>query len=271
MEKTHYIGLLVLATTLVACHGPRKTANTSSRAETAAQQEQTLHIGDNSEVSLDWAGTYRGLLPCADCPGIRTVLTLRTDRTYLLQRRYLERGEDAFTYEGSFTWDPTGSYITLSEESGGGKFLVGENRLFQLDGDGQRITGELADLFILTKMDHQVRDIYWQLVEINGQSLEGIKLNREPYLRLNTEDRRAEANGGCNGMGGSYELDEEHHRLKFSQLISTKMACENMEIEQQLADVLQRTDSYAVSDDTLQLFRARMAPLAKFRAIYVKD
>ncbi|HSH50375.1 MAG TPA: copper resistance protein NlpE N-terminal domain-containing protein, partial [Bacteroidales bacterium] len=25
-----------------------------------------------SEISLDWQGTYKGVLPCADCPGIET-------------------------------------------------------------------------------------------------------------------------------------------------------------------------------------------------------
>ena len=31
----------------------------------------------NSRNALDWAGTYEGVLPCADCPGIQTRLSLR--------------------------------------------------------------------------------------------------------------------------------------------------------------------------------------------------
>jgi len=67
-------------------------------------------------------------------------------------------------------------------------------------------------------------------------------------------------------MGGTYELSDPN-RIKFSQLIGTMMACENMEVENGLREVLKSTDSYHVSADTLQLFRARMAPLARFVAV----
>ena len=32
--------------------------------------------------SLDWAGSYEGVLPCADCPGIRTRVTLSDNGRY---------------------------------------------------------------------------------------------------------------------------------------------------------------------------------------------
>lgn len=238
---------------------------------TSQRTSQALHTGDNSEVSVDWVGTYFGTLPCADCPGIRTSLTLQEDGTYLLEQRYEERGDSTYIDQGNFTWDATGGIITLKGSDNNVQYRVGEGRVFLLDQEGNRIEGALADHYTLTKTDQQIQDIYWELIEINGQSIADIpNLNREPYMRLNTQDLRAEANGGCNGMGGSYELDEENNRLRFSQFMSTKMACENMDIEQQLAHVIEQTDSYHVANDTLQLFKARMAPLAKFKAVYVK-
>ena len=249
-----------------ACDSQR-TANQNT---TNSEQSQVLHIGDNSEVSVDWAGTYFGTLPCADCPGIRTSLTLKDDGTYILESRYEERGDSTYMDQGNFTWDATGGIITLNE-SEGVQYRVGEGRVFLLDQDGNRIEGALADHYTLTKASQQIQDIYWELIEINGQSITNIQnLNREPYMRLNSQELRAEANGGCNGMGGTYELDEENNRLRFSQFMSTKMACENMDIEQQLAHVIEQTDSYHVANDTLQLFKARIAPLAKFKAVYVK-
>jgi uncharacterized lipoprotein NlpE involved in copper resistance len=38
----------------------------------------------NSRNALDWAGTYEGVLPCADCPGTKTRLTLNYDGSYRL-------------------------------------------------------------------------------------------------------------------------------------------------------------------------------------------
>ena len=269
MKKNQYLNLFLagaLIIGLTSCESQRPAGQNAGEQT----ESQVLHVGDNSEVSLDWAGTYIGVLPCADCPGIETALTMNMDGTYVLQTKYQERGDSVHVDQGAFTWDPTGSHITLGE-SEGIKFQVGENQLFHLDQEGNRIEGALSEFYILKKADLQITDIYWELIEINGQSMEGVALMKEAYIRLNSEDMRAEANGGCNGMGGTFTLDEENNRLSFSQLMSTKMACPNMEIEDQLADVLQRTDSYTVANDTLQLFRARMAPLAKFKAVYVSN
>lgn len=106
---------------------------------------------------------------------------------------------------------------------------------------------------------------YWKLVEINGTPVD-TGLNREPFLQLDAEENRVSASGGCNGMGGTYEL-KANNRLSFSELIGTMMACPNMEVETQLSQALGRTDSYAIHGDTLSLFRARMAPLARFVAV----
>jgi heat shock protein HslJ len=44
------------------------------------------------------------------------------------------------------------------------------------------------------------------------------------------------------------------------------MACVDMEMEKQFLNVLSTADSYYLTGDTLQLIRAKMAPLAKFKA-----
>jgi len=218
----------------------------------------------NSQNSLDWSGTYQGTLPCADCPGIRYVLTLNEDNSYQLKTQYLERGDSVFTESGKFTWNENGNQITLADR--GEKFQVGENRLFHLDMEGNRITGDLAEHYILSKATATITGRYWKLVEIQGKAVVDGTTQKEPYIRLNTEENRVEASGGCNGMGGTYELSDPN-RIKFSQLIGTMMACENMEVENGLRRALESADSYHLQGDTLQLFRARMAPLARFVAV----
>ena len=122
---------------------------------------------DASRTSIDWAGTYRGTTPCADCEGIETVVTLNDDRTYSVKRRYLGKETDFRTSQGTFAWNDEGSKITLRDD-GGTVFLVGENRLFQLDKSGQRITGNLADRYVLTKNQDAsgLTERYWKLTEL---------------------------------------------------------------------------------------------------------
>jgi uncharacterized lipoprotein NlpE involved in copper resistance len=90
----------------------------------------------NSRNSLDWAGTYEGVLPCADCPGIKTSLVLHGDGRFELNTQYLERQVVAQTASGRFTWNSTGSAITLDAAGSGQQFRIGEGRLLQLDRDG---------------------------------------------------------------------------------------------------------------------------------------
>ncbi|MBK6628189.1 MAG: copper resistance protein NlpE N-terminal domain-containing protein [Flavobacteriales bacterium] len=44
---------------------------------------------------IDWPGYYEDTLPCAGCHGIVTQLWVRSDSTFILRRRYLDRGEAA--------------------------------------------------------------------------------------------------------------------------------------------------------------------------------
>src|SRR5690606_3638840 len=148
-----YLTVIGLFTTMIC------VTSCSDSKESAVVEEEVLvakkpyFTEDNSATSLDWNGTYKGTVPCASCEGIETILTLNIDLTYKLSTHYFGRN-DALEEDdmGSFTWDDTGSIITLEHVSNGpSQYKVGENRLWQLDMKGNRITGDLADHYILTK------------------------------------------------------------------------------------------------------------------------
>lgn len=105
----------------------------------------------NSENSLDWQGDYRGVMPCADCAGIEISITLEEDRSYQIERLYRDENNISFIEEGQFRWLPEGSRIVLLDSPLPNEYLVQENRLVQLNRDGNRIVGELADRYILEK------------------------------------------------------------------------------------------------------------------------
>lgn len=216
----------------------------------------------NSRNSLDWAGTYRGVLPCASCPGIETVVTLNPDGTYISSARYLEEEGPAFTGGGAFEWDSDGNRIRLAGEEPLW-FRVGENQLTQLRLDGSTITGVLAEYYVLTKMSDGVTGQYWKLVELRGQAID--ELEREPHLILEAADGRVTGFAGCNGFTGSYTLDEQNARISFGQLAMTRMFCAaGMETETTFSQVLEEVDNYSLNGDSLTLNRGRMAPLARF-------
>ena len=95
--------IVLLAATLGACSATAPTWP-------AASAPVDMH---NSRNSLDWPGVYEGVLPCADCPGIQTRLTLQQDGRFALSMRYLERQVAPFESSGSFSWKADGNTITL--------------------------------------------------------------------------------------------------------------------------------------------------------------
>jgi heat shock protein HslJ len=75
---------------------------------------------------------------------------------------------------------------------------------------------------------------------------------------------RYEGHGGCNGVGGTFEIKPDMMRIKFNQGMSTMIACDDLETERAFVDALLASDNYSVNGNTLTLNKARMAPLAKF-------
>lgn len=133
----------------------------SCKPKDAATEESTTQAADSTittppgyeNVSAELVGMYKGILPCADCEGIETVLVLNADNTYLLKTTYLGKpGATATENTGTMRWNPEKSFIVLGGlENAANKFTVGENKLTQLDMEGNPITGNLADKYILTK------------------------------------------------------------------------------------------------------------------------
>ena len=104
----------------------------------------------------------------------------------------------------------------------------------------------------------------WKLTELNGRPISLKNPSANPYFRLNTANMRYEGHGGCNGVGGTFEIKPDMMRIKFNQGMSTMIACDDLETERAFVDALLASDNYSVNGNTLSLNKARMAPLAKF-------
>lgn len=247
---------------------PATETATASVASDAPPAEPAMPGGHNSRNALDWAGTYSGTVPCASCPGIETVITLREDGTFERALLYIDEAPVPTTDSGTFTWNEAGGKITL--DAGGSEvqqYQVGENVLFHLDRNGERITGDLAGQYVLQKhlRDPAIEDKRWTLVELRGAPVEAGRAAREAVLTLRAEDGVASGNTSCNTFSGQYAI-KSGQRISFGRNMAvTMMACPDMSLESAFLGVLQEADNYAVGDDgRLSLNRARMAPLARF-------
>lgn len=123
--------------------------------EVTSEKTPAVIDAHTSENSLDWEGAYSGVLPCKDCDGIDTRITLRKNQTYQLRLRYLgipEKESQDFISEGEFSWEDNGSNILLKgEQAEFQKFKVGELFLLPLDINGYQIKGVPGNNFKLLK------------------------------------------------------------------------------------------------------------------------
>lgn len=104
----------------------------------------------NSMNSLDWAGKYEGILPCADCEGIKYIVELKKDGNFFIEQEYLGK-ETVYQDEGFYKWDASGNVLHLNSNISPLVLKVEENRLKVLDQQGKEITGNLTDKYILKK------------------------------------------------------------------------------------------------------------------------
>lgn len=128
------------------------SANNPVFAEsTEAKDEDTHHAHD----SLDWPGIYNGFLPCADCAGVKTTLALNKNNSYVLITQYVGKSPRDFVEKGKFAWSEKNNTIILTprKSTTTHQYFVGEDMLIQLDSNGNRITGKLADHYILHRND----------------------------------------------------------------------------------------------------------------------
>lgn len=91
------------------------------------------------------AGTYEGTLPCADCEGIRTSLTLDAGGTYTLQREYLGKADrKPVRDEGRWQADSTGVTLLGNTAVDNTRYRATDARTLKMLGrDGREIESKL--------------------------------------------------------------------------------------------------------------------------------
>lgn len=135
-------------------------SSTEVRSDESMADSDQQRLEHSARNSLDWEGLYIGTMPCADCSGIATSLTLNFDGSYVYEQTYLGSAKDGdlkptneYKSTGEFIWNSKGDTVTLSEEDDSQQFFVGENVLMMLDVDGNKVQGEMAENYNLVQQE----------------------------------------------------------------------------------------------------------------------
>lgn len=279
----------------------KQTENKPSAQDSIAKVDSVNNVAaHHAKNSLDYIGTYKGILPCADCEGLETIVCINENDTYNIKTKYQGKGEKVFEQKGTFSWNKEGNTIILNDvKNGPNQYFVGENTLTQLDLSGKRIMGDLATDYVLAKQPSENSELEtttepkktvdlnsrmeaqtvvkkvnpaigkatlagtkWKLLTLNGKVvLQNGK--KDFFLKLNSKDGRFSAYAGCNTMTGSYIMPSAFG-LTFSNVAATRMACPGMEMETLFSKALAETEHYSIKDNILKLHKGKVAILATF-------
>lgn len=260
--------ILPLICLFLACKNKKDVVKTVQEKPEAIKTDNTpKKVIDNSENSLDWTGTYTGQLPCADCDGIETTLTLSEDFTYALTERYLGKSNEPTILNGKFLWGEKGDRITLFSKTGNTIYKVKENTLLPLGHNEEEMSGEIAKQFMLYKSNSQLVGKYWKVVEINGQPVKMDENMKQPHLKF-TANNQFTGTGGCNSMFGTY-TQVNKRMVSFSGIGMTKMACAFDNYDQELLDALGiPAEIVMVGEDEVRFQVGKRMPHLKLKAEY---
>lgn len=82
----------------------------------------------------------------------------------------------------------------------------------------------------------------WNVVELNGKNIS--VSDNTPYLELNFSNNRLQGKGSCNRTNGNFELsDSDPSAIRFPAVMTTRMACPEMQLEAEYLKALNEVQS----------------------------
>ncbi len=107
----------------------------------------------------------------------------------------------------------------------------------------------------------------WEIVSVKGNPVGEVE--KQPQLVFNVAEKRVHGNASCNTINGSFTQEEgQAASLRFGQMISTMMACPNMDVESSILKALDEVRSFEIkADGTVSLLGADGAEVLSLKKL----
>lgn len=122
-------------------------------------ESSQINVSTNTADTIVAMGKYEGVMPCADCDGIATTLSLNGDGTYDLTTTYQDTvndvSKDELTYTNSGIYERNDAMVKVITPSSGEILLfkvLDDNKLLRVSEDGTEPMPELYENYILKKV-----------------------------------------------------------------------------------------------------------------------
>lgn len=108
----------------------------------------------------------------------------------------------------------------------------------------------------------KLKDVKWILETMNGEKVKLSEPGKEMFMQFDITESRVSGSAACNRFFGNFELDGT--KLKFSPMGATRMACPDLQKENEFFQMLDKVDGYAIKDNVLS-FLSKDKVVATFK------
>ncbi|MBL1262283.1 copper resistance protein NlpE [Candidatus Methylomicrobium oryzae] len=138
---------LFLFSSLLAAMPAMAVSDLEAQEGFARARSKNLHPGmDHSahqnpaDKSQEFRGVFYGYLPCSDCDGVKTTLSLQQKNNYLIVIQPAKQSSREYFERGKYDWNVETRTVVLTPTKGGTKtrryHIEDEGTLIQLNEDG---------------------------------------------------------------------------------------------------------------------------------------
>lgn len=218
-------------------------------------QAKTNSVADEKKTSpkkIDSVkhGIWYGNLPCADCNGILTVLRLNKNGLFEIQSLYSGKSNEIVRTIGH--WQPidNGKIIELKSQDDSDNVMyyqISQNQIKLLDREKNTIKGDHDERYVLQAETTGIKGYEWKLTTLRKREIKG-----NCNMSFSCFEDRISGKSFCNSYSGEIHIDSGN-TLKIGPVVSTKMACQDLDEESDYFTSLEETHAYDLSEDTLIL------------------
>lgn len=91
----------------------------------------------------------------------------------------------------------------------------------------------------------------WVVVEMKGVPVQQSGGRRDAHINFVVHEQKFTGNGGCNQINGTYHVEKSE--IRFTDVISTKMSCNDIDFENTFLSLLNSVDRYELRGNDLAL------------------
>ena len=151
--KKIFFTFLIASLALFNCKNEKESVQIVETNDTV-KVDTVITDEHNAKNSLDYEGTYEGILPCikGDCKEIELSLKLMKDGIFVYSTKRIGIDKEQLMTSGTYHFEDDGNTIVLDQIADvPNAFFISENKIYQLDKNQKKIEGADAEKYILNK------------------------------------------------------------------------------------------------------------------------